>query len=281
MAHKAPIWLVTNASSGGHNEQTLAHIATLFAEARRPIARRITLGEEPSPTGDEASAAGVGLVIIYGGDGTISSVARALDDWAGHILALPGGTMNLLARALHGDRPALELAGTAARESMFSAPIPVITAERFRALAGIVAGPTSAWGDVREHLRNTDLKGLASSVPGALSETLTGNAIAVEGVAEEYQAVYLQPAPGGVELRGIVAQQATDLIAHGWAWLAGDFRNGPNVQLGTYPNATLRSDGPVGLLVDGEKAEAGSILHIHGAFSPQRFLSRRGGIRWT
>lgn len=271
--------MVSNAASGGHDAQVLATIAMQFAEVGRPITRRITLGEDSLPTGDEASTAGVHLIIIYGGDGTISSAVRALDDWSGHILILPGGTMNLLARALHGDRTAEELAGTAARQSMFSAPIPVITGERYQALAGIVAGPTSAWGEVREHLRNVDLKGMASSVPEALSETLTGNAIAVEGVAEEYRAVYLQPAPGGIELRGIVAQQATDLIAQGWALLSGDFRNGPNVELGTFPNATLRSSGPIGLLIDGDKAEAGSILHFHGEFSKQRFLSRRGGIR--
>jgi hypothetical protein len=280
MTATGPVWLIANAASGSHDGPAIDAIADLFAEAGRPIARRITLGETPLPTGEEARTAGTDLIIIHGGDGTISSATDRLGDWPGEILVLPGGTMNLLSRALHGELPALEIARLAAQSGLVSAPIPVITGEGYHALAGIVAGPTSAWGEVREHLRNADLAGLAASVPEALDETLSGDGITVDGVTEAFEAVYLQPAPAGLDLRGIVAKNAGDLIAHGWAWLAGDFRKGPSVDLGMAEQATLRGQGNIGLLVDGEKAEAGRVATFRAALSPQRFLSCRGGIHW-
>jgi hypothetical protein len=284
MTATGPVWLIANAASGSHDGPAIDAISGLFAEAGRPIARRITLGEAPLPTGEEARTAGAGLIIIHGGDGTISSVTDRLGDWPGEILVLPGGTMNLLSRALHGELPALEIARLAAHGDLVSVPIPIIAGEGYHALAGIVAGPTSAWGEVREHLRNADLAGLAASVPEALDETLSSDGITVDGVEEAFEAVYLQPAlqsaAAGLDLRGIVAKNAGDLIAHGWAWLAGDFRKGPSVDLGMATQATLRGHGNIGLLVDGEKAEAGWVATFRAALSPQRFLSCRGGIHW-
>lgn len=281
MTKRAPIWLIANAASGSHDAATIDAVIRLFSRSGRPIARRIPLGLRPLPTGQQARSAGVSLIIIHAGDGTISSVTAGLGDWDGDILVLPGGTMNLLSRALHGDLPSIDIAERAAREDIPSAPIPVISGGGFRALAGIVAGPTSAWGEVREHLRNADLAGLAASVPEALNETLSGDSIAVDGIDEEFEAVYLQPATAGMDVRGIVARNAVDLIAHGWAWLAGDFRKGPSVELGTFPRVVLRHNGPIGLLVDGEKAETRSVAMFSADLSSQRFLSCKGGIEWS
>ena len=45
------------------------------------------------------------LVIIWGGDGTHRSALEALGRQSSKLLLLPGGTMNLLPKWLHGDRP--------------------------------------------------------------------------------------------------------------------------------------------------------------------------------
>lgn len=281
MTATAPIWLIANANSGSYDEPTIDTVAELFADAGRPIERRILLGEAPLPGEEDARAAGVGLIIIHAGDGTISSATDLLGNWPGDILVLPGGTMNLLSQALHGALTAEEIARAAAGGTLFSAPIPTIVGEGYIALAGIVAGPTSAWGEVREHLRNADLVALATSVPEALSETLSDDNIAIDGLPGKFQAVYLQPAAAGIDVRGILAQNGADLIAHGWAWLAGDFRKGPSVELGIFAETVLRQDTPIGLLVDGERGSAGRVAQFRAALSLQRFLSARGGIHWS
>jgi hypothetical protein len=46
------------------------------------------------------------------------------------------------------------------------------------------------------------------------------------------------------------------MAQHGWAWLRGDFMGGPSEDLGTHKRLTIEGQGKIGLLVDGERAEA-------------------------
>ncbi|CAN5261545.1 diacylglycerol kinase family protein [soil metagenome] len=275
------IWMVANAASGSHKAEVIDRISARFAEAGRPIARHIDCGAQSLPTGAEATAAGVDLVVIHGGDGTITSTVDALAGWAGQILVLPGGTMNLLARALHGDRTPEDIVDRALTGAAKAVRIPVITGEGYCALAGVIAGPTTAWGDVREHVRRLDVKALATSVGDALTQTLSGDDIHVEGHEGEYQAIYLQPSEQGMTVRGVLARNAGELIRHGWAWLSGDFREGPSEDLGCKEAVTLHGVGSVGLLVDGERARAGHIVHFRQEESEHHFLSCLGGAQWS
>ncbi len=274
------VWMVTNASSGSHDVGHIEAVERMFRGAGRPVSRRITIGESQLPKGEEAQAAGVGLVILHGGDGTISSAASALDGWDGDILVLPGGTMNLLSRALHGELPVEEIARQALEMPLPAAHIPTINGEGHCALAGIIAGPTTIWGDVREQARHVDIAALASTIPEALTETLSGDDIAVDGIDDCYQAIYLQPSGDGIAVRGVLARNAAELIAHGWAWLSGDFREGPHVTLGIVPELTLRGPRPMGLLVDGEKKEGAAAMTFRRGTSCHRYLSCLGGARW-
>lgn len=276
-----PVWLVSNATSGSHRAEVVEAVMARFAEAGRPVARHIRLGEDDLPTADAARAAGVGLVILHGGDGTITSATDRLAGWDGEILVLPGGTMNLLARALHGERDAVEIADRAAAGALPAVRVPIISGGGHCALAGVIAGPTSAWGDVREHLRQGAIRELATSIGEALTETLSGDDIRVAGEDGVYQAVYLQPDAQGIRVRGVLARNAGELLRHGWAWLAGDFRDGPNVELGIRPEVRLDGRSAIGLLIDGERAEAGSRLDFHRAESAHRYLSCNGRAIWS
>ncbi|WP_306790511.1 diacylglycerol kinase family protein, partial [Escherichia coli] len=54
------------------------------------------------PKGASLTREDVDTVVLFAGDGTINAALSALKDWEGTFLILPGGTMNLLARSLHG-----------------------------------------------------------------------------------------------------------------------------------------------------------------------------------
>lgn len=272
--------MITNASSGSHDVGRIEAVERMFRSAGQSIARRITVGESHLPRGEDARAAGLSLAIIHGGDGTISSAASALDGWDGDILVLPGGTMNLLSRALHGDLPVEEIARQAVEAPLPSAPVPTIIGEELCALAGVIAGPTTVWGDVREQARHIDIAALASTIPEALAETLSGDDIGVDGLTGGYQAIHLQPSGDGIAVRGVLARNAAQLIGHGWAWLSGDFREGPHENLGILPELTLRGPRPMGLLVDGEKEEGAAIMTFRRGESCHRYLSCLGGARW-
>ena len=81
------------------------------------------------PDGAIVSAAGVDSIIVMSGDGTINGVARSLSGWEGTLIVLPGGTMNLLAHALHGDAPIADVARAALNGPGASTRVPIIRCE--------------------------------------------------------------------------------------------------------------------------------------------------------
>ena len=58
-------------------------------------------------SGSFAEAAGQKLevLIVLGGDGTIRTAAEACAEKGSYLIPLPGGTMNMLPRALYGNVP--------------------------------------------------------------------------------------------------------------------------------------------------------------------------------
>lgn len=281
MQEQSSVWLIANSASGSHDADAIAAITRLYREAGRPIGRTIELGEAPLPSAQEATRAGVGQIILFGGDGTITAAAGSMTGWDGEFLVLPGGTMNLLARALHGDCSPVVVAERAAREKLPALRVPTITGAGQCALAGVIAGPTSAWGDVREDARHLDIPALAGSVGEAIAQTFSGDMVRLGGRDNAYKAVYLQPGEGGIAARGILTRGPGDLLAHGIAWLGGDFRDGPNEALGIMESVTLHCDSPMGLLVDGERAEGATDLQFRAGRSAHRYLSCRGKVVWS
>jgi len=277
-------WLVINPRSGSYDADLVEAIKARFVEAGAPVARVIALGDEELPDRAAVDSAGVDRIMILTGDGTISALATMLEGWDGELLVLPGGTMNLLARALHGEADALGIVGGVIAGTARAVTVPVVASEGFVAYAGVVAGPTSTWGDVREDMRNLDLAALAESVPRALSATLAENEIAMEGHEERYTAVYLEPAETGIRAFGILADHVGQLAAYGWAWVTGDFRNGPCEPLPVETRLVLRNlagNAGIDLLVDGEKRRGANPMIFRQEMSRLRFLSLLGRADWS
>lgn len=276
------IWLVYNPRSKSSDEALVAQLEQIFTEAQRPITRKLMVGEDDLPDAFTVHAAGVELVIVLSGDGTINAAAQALDGWDGVLLVLPGGTMNLLARALHDQRTAPEIAQAFLSGKGAASSIPVITGEGLTAYAGVIAGPSSAWADVREDMRNLDLVSAGTNAAKAVTATFNEPCVALEGHDNEYPAIYLEPREDHLQAFGVRAETAADLISHGWAWLQGDFREGPSDALPADQQVTLTSAAAtLGLLVDGEKAQGKSPATFRLGRSNLRFYSARGGIQWS
>ncbi len=289
------IWMIVNPHSGSFNDTAVARLSALAAADGGPgIARILSLGDDALPTGAQLAAAAVDLLILFTGDGTASGAVDALGcaangaadgpAWRGAVLVLPGGTLNLLSKHLHGDRAADAiladvLAGGGGDhrmtmvENAAGGPGDAAADVVVSGLVGVIAGPTTAWGDVRETLRQRDIAGLTQAVPLAVSETLGGDPVRLAGSADSYPAIYVEPVGGRLRLLGFTAGGAGELLSHGFAWLGGDFRNGPHVPLGLADTVEIVSDAAtIGLLVDGERGHARAPLRLRATLSPLRFV---------
>lgn len=275
------ILFIYNERSGTCDPALVSEIEELFAQRGWPVGQVRSIDEQPLPTREELEEQGVGLAIIFGGDGSLAAAADALEGWEGTLLPLPGGTMNLLAHALHGDLGPVDIVKAYLDGEGAVLRTPVMRAGDLTAYTGIIVGPTAAWGQVREALRNRDLVALAGEVPNAVAATFEEPGVNLEGDETSYPAIFIEPGRSGLRAYGVLAGSAGDLFRHGWAWLSGDFREGPSEMLIVAPE--LRVDSPaktVDLLVDGEQSVAQAPFEIRLGRSGVRFFAAQGEAGW-
>uniref|UniRef100_UPI00289912E1 diacylglycerol/lipid kinase family protein n=1 Tax=Sphingomonas sp. TaxID=28214 RepID=UPI00289912E1 len=143
-------WFVTNARSGSTAETVAADIRDTLSAMGHDVAGRTGLPNDDLPSPDALARAGVEWMVVYAGDGTVNTVLTALDAWDGAILILPGGTMNLLARTLHGERDALAILRRLADHPPRHVSLPFAEADGHHAYAGLILGPATRWAAARE-----------------------------------------------------------------------------------------------------------------------------------
>src|SRR5690606_26783912 len=158
------------------------------------------------PGAAELDRQDVDLLLVWTGDGTINAAATKAAGWNGAILPLPGGTLNLLSKALHGDRPASEILATALQGKGRRHPIPTIHSDGGDAFITIVAGPATRWADVRETMRQDGLIEASRSAPDALDAMMNAPGVAVAGHGQTYPAIILTPTPRSIRADGILTE---------------------------------------------------------------------------
>ena len=136
------------------------------------LARIVRFPAQPLPTAIMLDDAGVGMVAVFAGDGTVNALVTQLAGWSGTVLVLPGGTMNLLFHRLHGEREADEVIRLAAAGEAKAVRPGVIACRAGTALADLLAGPGTRWYEVREAMREADVLAVAGNAAQALGETL-------------------------------------------------------------------------------------------------------------
>ena len=269
-------WLIVNEASGSYDDAVIADIVTWFAESDHPVDCIVRCPDEDLPTPDKLDREGVATLAIYAGDGTTNSALKQTAGWDGDVLILPGGTMNLLARALHGEQPCRSIIAEAARNRR-TTKLNTVEIGQSIAYVGRIAGPTTSWARVRENARHTELADLVfNAIPTAISESLGGPQVGIQGDERRFPAIFAAPRDSSMALCGFTASSVGEVLSHASAWLGGDFREGPREDLGSARTATLVSEAEtIGLLIDGEPAEAkpGDTLALGQA--PHNFIETR------
>ena len=253
------VWLIVNRASGSNDEATLEALRAALDRADLAPARTLSVPDDPLPDRHALEAAGVELLVLFAGDGTANAALLPLDGWGGEALVLPGGTQNLLARALHGELSAEAIVGA------FAELVPTrrhrVRSRHGDGLCEIVAGPGATWSEVREALREGTIGELAAATSEAVAQTSSGPMVSLAdpplGKPEGYPAVRLHPAGDAIAVDAYGAESLADYARQGLAILQRDFRQGPHDTLGRHRTVLCRSDAAIELMIDGERATGG------------------------
>lgn len=258
-------WLIYNGASGSHDDERLSELVAALTAAGREPARVIDC-KDGAPDTASANAEGLGLIAIHGGDGTLSRTIAGLEGFAGDILALPGGTFNLLARDLFGERDPLAIVALLQDGQMVAQKRPCIRGEGQLALAELLAGPGAKWADVREELREANIGEMIAKGWDAAATSAVGPMVALSeprtGREDGYAGVRLVPRSSGILVEGYAAEGLGDYVQQGLAILKRDFREGPHDDLGAFPTVACQSlsGEPIALMIDGERCEGGATV---------------------
>lgn len=265
MAGTGDTWLIYNGASGSHDDAGLQQLAAALSDAGHAPAKVIDC-KDGTPGAQEVNAAGLGLVVVHGGDGTISRTLAGLEGFGGAVLPLPGGTFNLLAREIFGERDPLEIVALLRDGRLSASRRMCIRGEGVLALAELLAGPGAKWADVREGLRDSNLGEVIAKGWDAAATSAVGPMVALAepqaGRAEGYAGIRFCPRAAGMTIDGYGAEGLGDYVQQGIAILKRDFREGPHDELGQARSVVCRSlEGePIPLMVDGERSEGGAEL---------------------
>ena len=259
MASDKPIWLLTNSRSGSNSDRSIEALEGCFRKSGFAIDRRIAFPDEDLPTAEDLDAAAIKILAIFTGDGTLNAAITRLGGWDGEVLVLPGGTMNLLSRRLHGPDGTPELIIDRICRGAYRSVRPATAqCEEGVALAGLLAGPGCRWASVREAMRDFDLPAMAEGAGDAIAEITGSTMVRVTSPAlgreNGYPLIEFTPSHRGMQLDAFHAEGTGEILQQSWALLRRNFRDGPHTRLGLVDEVTLETcDGkPLDILIDGE-----------------------------
>lgn len=269
-------WLITNRSSGSTSADRQTALIERLREHGFADAGLTNFPDDPLPTAAELGAAGVALAVLFAGDGTINAAICELEYWDGAILILPGGTVNLLARALHGDADLFAIIDRANVDAPRVA-LPYVKAGESRAFVGLILGPAANWAHAREAARAGRGRSVLRAMVHAWRRTF-GRGIRVTGAAglpRQAQAVFVQPDRDQLRVAAVDARDWRSILALGWDWVTGDWVKAAAVHEVRAQTLRIAEHRPALGLFDGEPVKIVPDVTIRAGRTAPQFVQTR------
>jgi diacylglycerol kinase family enzyme len=216
------------------------------------------------------------LFIVWGGDGTLRSALSTVGQKTPNLLLLPGGTMNLLTKSIHGDKPWDEIMASvvkAPRKTKLQAG-KVSGGEVF--YCAMMAGAPARFAEARESLRRGDIASVVTEARAALDtlqsvhlKTLYGEGAAPP--AETLPTTSILGAlvgplsnSGRMEVAALEDANAIAALNVVWSSFISDWRSAPGVKVVVADRLVIESeDGDdIPVIIDGEAIEAGPRIDV-------------------
>jgi diacylglycerol kinase family enzyme len=264
---------IINTSSGGGDSESQQKMLSILKRAG-VVEPKVWCGEaeEMDRSFAEAAEQKLEVLIVLGGDGTIRTAAETCGERGTYLIPLPGGTMNMLPRALYGDaewEEALEKTLTAPSVKMLSGGR---IADKHFFIAAIM-GSSVLWAEPRESVRKGAIvdaieKGSVAfrnmfemKVQYLISEEIKGEAEAVALIcpliSEE-----MSDSEQALEAAVIDVESAAEVIGLASSAAFGKWRDDRNILLTKTNRADVQSRKDIPAMLDGERVNLGRSAEI-------------------
>lgn len=241
------VWLVANRASRSTDDTAVADLEVALKAAGATISGNSNFPEEPAP--DVAALAAIDTLVVMGGDGTLNSASAAACGWDGQVLVVPGGTMNLLPRALHGDAAPGEIVASAVGAELVH--VPVIRCGGYTSFCRIIIGPLTRWAWARENARRGRAWRVLQAVILGLARGFIGG-VRVAGQAGRHPGVLVMPTPQGLDVALFSGNGITAAMDVAVNWLVGNWRDAASVTAFTASELSVGRHRTLRCLFDGE-----------------------------
>ena len=264
---------IINTSSGGGDSDSEQKMLSILNRAGIVKFKAWCGGaEEIEHSFAEAAEQKLEVLIVLGGDGTIRAAAETCAEKGTYLIPLPGGTMNMLPRALYGDA-----AWEEALEKTLTAPsVKVLSAGRIADKNFFIAatvGAPALWAEPRESVRDGDIvdaikKGsvafrnmFETKVQYFISEEIKGEAEAVALIcpliSEE-----MSDLEQALEAAVIDVESAAEVIGLASTAAFGKWRDDRNILLTKTKRVDVQSSKDIPATLDGETVNLGRSAEI-------------------
>ena len=264
---------IINTSSGGCDSESEQKMLSILKHAG-VVEPKMWCGgaDHMEPSFADATEQKLEVLIVLGGDGTIRTAAEACAEKGPFLIPLPGGTMNMLPRALYGDvswEDALKNALTAPSVKVLSGGR---IADKHFFIAAIVGAP-ALWVEPREAMREGDIveaieKGsvafrnmFETKLQYTISEEIKGEAEAVALICpliSEEMSDWEQ----ALEAAVIDVESAADMIGLASTAAFGKWRDNRNIRLTKTKRVDVQSSKDIPATLDGERVNLGRSAEI-------------------
>jgi diacylglycerol kinase family enzyme len=264
---------IINASSGGCNlesEQKMLNILT----GAGIVEPKVWCGEAKEMERSFAEAAGqkVEVLIVLGGDGTIRTAAEACAEKGSYLIPLPGGTMNMLPRALYGNVPWEE----ALKKTLTAPSAKVLSGGRVankRFFIAAIVGAPALWTQPRESMREGNIADAIKKGSVAFRRMFESKVqyLIAGGVKGETEAVALicpliseemSDSEQALEAAIIDVESAVEVIGLATIAAFGKWRDDRNILLTKTKRVSVQSSKEIPATLDGEKVNLGRSAEI-------------------
>jgi len=276
--HK-PLIAVLNTGSGSCDPSAAQRMSDIFSDAGLSHAEVVSVPPAQIESALKRAAALAQVMVVLGGDGTIRAAATHCSEASRLLIPLPGGTMNMLPRALYGSRSWPDaLADTLSAPSIRDISGGRAGAEPFFCAA--VIGAPSLWADAREALRRLDvmvaMKRAITAIRRHSDEPLeyrfdngvSGKAEAIAVICPLVSRVMNHDEPS-LEAAAIEPVVASTLFRLAFHAVFDDWRNDPAISLARVTSVEARGHGRVPVILDGERVRMGRDVRVY--FVPSAF----------